>query len=69
MSRDPLVRHAGRLRNLEHHLQFSPVMVTYEGDPSGALTAREGTFCWDVTNHDLYANTSNVEGTTWTKLT
>lgn len=68
MSENQLTRLSRRIRDLASQLQDTPVMVTYAGNPHGLLTAREGTFCWDLTNHVLYLNTSNVEGTTWARV-
>jgi len=63
-----LVTMVKRLRVLETTTFDTPVMVTYAGDPNAILTAREGTFCWDTTNHVLYLNTSATEGTTWCQV-
>lgn len=66
---DPLTQLAKRIRDLTSQLQDTPVMVSYSGNPDGALTGREGTFAWDLTGHALYLNVSDTEGTDWCIVT
>jgi hypothetical protein len=42
-------------------------IATYNGSPNGARTADfKGQLCYDVTNDNVYINTTNA--TTWTKV-
>jgi len=57
-----------RISFIESQLQNFAVLLAYDGNPNGVLTAREGTLAWDYANNTIYVNVSASEGTAWLQL-